>query len=384
MMVQPNLASLVGLLLCCVATVAAADEAQRQAAWKKIEAAFHPPAEYANDFGDYRSPLVFNDGRTVGSPADWQRRRVEILQTWHNLMGPWPPIIENQVLELLEKVDRGKYVQQKVRFSITPKHKTEGYLLLPHGPEDKTKRKPAVLVVFYEPETAIGEGAGKQHRDFARQLANRGFVCLSIGHSASVYYPDKEDAALQPLSALAYVAANCYHVLANRPDVDPKRIGVVGHSYGGKWAMFASCLFDKFACAAYSDPGIVFDERRPNVNYWEPWYLGYERDTTRKPGVINPERPRTGAYKQMVADGRDLHELHALMAPRPFLVSGGSEDPPSRWQALNHAVAVNKLLGYENRVAMTNRPAHDPNDESNDVLCSFFEYFLLHGGLDQK
>ena len=26
------------------------------------------------------------------------------------------------------------------------------------------------------------------------------------------------------------------------PEVDPKRIGVMGHSYGGKWAMFASCL----------------------------------------------------------------------------------------------------------------------------------------------
>ena len=52
----------------------------------------------------------------------------------------------------------------------------------------------------------------------------------------------------------------------------------------------------------------------------------------------------------MMADGRDLHELHALMAPRPFLVSGGSEDQPERWKALNHAVAVNKLLGVENRV----------------------------------
>ena len=27
------------------------------------------------------------------------------------------------------------------------------------------------------------------------------------------------------------------------------RIGIVGHSYGGKWALFASCLYDKFACA---------------------------------------------------------------------------------------------------------------------------------------
>jgi hypothetical protein len=78
----------------------------------------------------------------------------------------------------------------------------------------------------------------------------------------------------------------------------------------------------------------------------------------------------------MIADGRDLHELHALMAPRPFLVSGGSEDRPDRWKALNHAVAVNKLLGHKDRVAMTNRPAHSPTAESNVQIYRFFEHFL--------
>ena len=39
------------------------------------------------------------------------------------------------------------------------------------------------------------------------------------------------------------------------------RIGIVGHSFGGKWSLFASCLYEKFACAAWSDAGIVFDER---------------------------------------------------------------------------------------------------------------------------
>ena len=66
----------------------------------------------------------------------------------------------------------------------------------------------------------------------------------------------------------------------------------------------------------------------------------------------------------------------ALLAPRPFFVSGGSEDPPERWRALNHLVAVNKLLGAENRVAMTNRKGHAPDAESNELLCLFFEYAL--------
>ena len=64
------------------------------------------------------------------------------------------------------------------------------------------------------------------------------------------------------------------------------------------------------------------------------------------------------------------------MAPRPFLVSGGSEDGVKRWAALNHTVAVNRLLGYENRIAMTNRKGHTPTDESNEQMYLFFEHEL--------
>jgi hypothetical protein len=112
------------------------------------------------------------------------------------------------------------------------------------------------------------------------------------------------------------------------------------------------------------------------VNYWEPWYLGFDPEHTRKPGLPTADNPRTGAYKQMIEEGRDLHEIHALIAPRPLLVSGGSEDPPPRWTALNHLVAVNKLLGFRDRVAMTTRPDHRPTMESNEALYAFFERFL--------
>jgi len=237
---------------------------------------------------------------------------------------------------------------------------------------------PAVLVVYYEPETSAGLNPEQPNRDFALQLARRGFVTLSIGTpGGDARKPEVGQARCQPLSFHAYVAANCWHALANRPEVDAKRIGIVGHSYGGKWALFAAALWDRFACVAVSDPGIVFDETRPNVNYWEPWYLGFDPEHPRpKSGIPSKDNPRIGAYKTMVETGRDLHELHALIAPRPFLVSGGSEDPPFRWLALNHAVAVNKLLGQTNRVAMTNRPAHPPTEESNGQLYAFFECFL--------
>jgi hypothetical protein len=346
--------------------------------WERIAPFFQPPPELADQFGSYRSPLTFYDGQPVRTANDWTRRRDEILQRWHELMGPWPDVIEQPEVEQLDAERRDNFTQYRVRFQLAPGHPTSGYLLVPDG----QGKRPAVVVVYYEPETGIGQKG--EDRDFAYQLARRGFVTLSIGIGASLYYPNREAAELQPLSALAYGAANAYHVLAGRDEVDAQRIGIVGHSYGGKWAMFASCLYERFACAVWSDGGIVFDERRPNVNYWEPWYLGYEGPEFRRRGVPSEDRPRTGAYKRMMAEGYDLHELHALMAPRPFLVSGGSEDPPQRWQALNHSVAVNRLLGYSRRVAMTNRPGHSPTPESNEQMYRFFEWFLKHGGLEQK
>jgi len=335
-----------------------------------IVSAFRPPPEFADDLGALKSPLIFDDGRPVRDAAGWGERRKEILAAWHGIMGAWPPPIERPELEVTGKERREGFEQRRVRVEVAPDRNMDGYLLVPDGKGPF----PAVLVVYYEPETAIGQG--KALRDFAFRLARRGFVALSIGIDPLAIIPESGRIGLQPLSYLAYVASNSRTALARLPEVDPKRIGVMGHSYGGKWALFASCLDERFACGVWSDPGVVFDETRSNVNYWEPWYLGLEPGRTRTRGLITEANPRMGAYKRLVAEGHDLHELHALMAPRPFLVSGGSEDPPDRWRALNHAVAVNKLLGQAGRVAMTNRPGHDPTEESNEQIDLFLEHVL--------
>ncbi len=345
--------------------------------WKKIAAFFSPQEKFADKFGEFRSPLLFYNGDAVKIEKDWIKRRKEILNKWTELMGEWPPTIKNQKPEFLDTIKRENFTQHRIRFYWTPSEKTEGYLIIPDG----EGAKPAVIVVYYEPETAIG--FGKPNRDWAYQLAKQGFVTLSIGtteasknNTYSIYYPEINNAQVQPLSMLAYAAANAWNVLAQIENVDSTRIGIMGHSFGGKWAMFASCLYDKFACGVWSDPGIVFDEQRGNVNYWEPWYLGYHPKPWRKSGIITKDNPAKGLYPKLVKEGYNLTDLHALMAPRPFLVSGGSEDPPKRWEALNHSIAVNKLLGFQNRVAMTNREEHSPNEESNEQILSFFNFFL--------
>ncbi len=345
--------------------------------WQTIAPYFSPPTAWQGRFGDYPSPLQFTDGTRAKTADDWERRREEILQDWESKLGKWPDLITEPDVQILETIRRENFTQHRIRFDWTPNKQTTGYLLIPDGEGPR----PAVVTVFYEPETAIG--LGTPDRDFALELARRGFVVLSIGtteasqaRTYSLYYPSIEDAQVAPLSMLGYAAANAWHVLANRPEVDAQRIGIVGHSFGGKWAMFASCLFDKFACAAWSDPGIVFDESRESINYWEPWYLGYHPKPWRKRGLITAENPAYGLYPELRATGHDLHELHSLMAPRPLLVSGGAEDPPRRWEPLNHLIEVNRILGYQNRVAMTNRPEHSPNEESNKVIYAFFEHFL--------
>lgn len=337
-------------------------------AWEKLEPYFEVPERFQGDDGGY--PSINPDGK------EWRSRRSELLEEWEGYLGKWPDLIADPTVEVLDSTDGGEVTIETVRFQWLPGQATEAFLLRPHG----SGRRPAVLTVYYEPETSVGRG--RENRDFALQLARRGFVTLSIGttettrnRTYSLYYPSIEQPILEPLSALGYAAANAWHVLASRPEVDPERIGIVGHSYGGKWALFAGCLFEKFAAVAVSDPGIMFDTH-PSVNYWEPWYLGWHPRPWRKRGVITAENPARGLYPRLLEEGRDLHELHALLAPRPFFVSGGAVDPPQRWKALNHLVGLNRELGFENRVGMSNRPDHAPNPESNALIYAFFEHFL--------
>lgn len=342
-----------------------------------VQPYFQPPAAFAGKVGKDRSPLIFDDGTPLTTAADWPRRRKEILTYWHGVMGAWPPLLEKPVMKTLRE-ERGEgFTRRRVSLEVAAGQFQEGWLMVPDG----AGPFPAVLVVYYEPETGAGLVPGEKgaHRDYGLQLVKQGFVTLCIGSpGGNAWKPDTGKAACQPLSFHAYVAANAWTAMAALPQVDAKRIGIAGHSYGGKWALFAAALWEKFAAVAVSDPGIVWDETRPNVNYWEPWYLG--QDTAlprqRENGVPTDKNPRTGAYARLVADGRDLTDLHALICPRPFLVSGGSEDPPERWTALNHALAVNEMLGHKDRVAMTNRSGHSPDEQANAVVRAFFTHFL--------
>lgn len=380
--------ALASLFAVCSSALLLADERTNLAA--KLAAFYAPPAEFAGKFGPWPSPLLKDNGQKVASPEEWKSQRAKLLAMWHErLGGPWPELIERPIVKRLESVKRDGHTEHRILVQVFPGDAPlqETYLLIPDG----NGPFPAALVTFYEPMTSLGHGeVGQGTHDYGLQLARRGIASLSLGTPGSKDLKagkDTREALVslgvewkrQPLSILAYVAANCHTAMSQMPEIQPDRIGVIGLSYGGKWSMFASCLHDKFACAVWSDPGIVFNEENRNVNYWEPWYIGYEPDVQRKPGVPTDENPRTGLYKRMVEQGEDLTTLHALMAPRPVLDSGGTEDPPANWQALNHLIEINNVLGHQHRVAMTTRETHRPTPAALAIEIAFLEYWLKYG-----
>src|SRR5205823_2091489 len=126
-------------------------------------------------------------GRPVRTAQEWPRRRQEILNTWHAAMGPWPPLLDRPKVEYSEKERRDGLTQHRLRLEVAPGRTTEdAYLLLPDG----AGPFPAALVVFYDAGTGIGRGKAPR-RDFAYQLARRGFVALSLGSAPATFYPDK-------------------------------------------------------------------------------------------------------------------------------------------------------------------------------------------------
>ena len=143
-------------------------------------------------------------------------------------------------------------------------------------------------------------------------------------------------------------AQNLVDYLVTRPDVDSKRIGIIGHSLGGKMALYAAAFDPRLAVIVSSEPGISLSFS----NYEAFWYLGKQRPTD-----------------------RDQQELLALIAPRPFLlIAGESSDGQKSWPYLQAAQAI-----YPNpqHLGMFNhRGGHTPTAQSVTHAMDWLERFL--------
>ncbi len=121
-------------------------------------------------------------------------------------------------------------------------------------------------------------------------------------------------------------ASRAVGLLAAQPDVNPRRLGAIGHSLGAKETLYLAAFDERVRAAVSSEGGIGM-----TFSNWDaPWYLGAE---IRRPGF-----------------SLDHAQVLALCAPRPFLLIGGeSADGDRSWPFIAEVIPVWKLTGAAGR-----------------------------------
>jgi len=192
----------------------------------------------------------------VRTPADWQRRREHILAGMQQVMGPLPDETRRVPLDVqtIEEVREPGFVRRRIRFAAEANDRVPAYLFLPVGMNGKG---PAILCLHQT--TALGKGepaglGGLANLHYARELAERGYVTLAPD------YPNFGDYRCDPY-AMGYASATmkgiwnhrrALDVLQALPEVDPARLGCIGHSLGGHNTLFLSVFDERVKVAVTS------------------------------------------------------------------------------------------------------------------------------------
>lgn len=286
------------------------------------------------------------------TPAEWAQWRPDILRRAQLVTGPLPSIGRDIPLnpEVLETVDFPTYTRLKVAYQGEPDDRLTAYLLLPK----KAGRLPAVLCLHQTYDYGKAEPAGllgDPNLFYAKELAERGFVTLApdywpfgdyLGRPYDPYRAGYASAVMKGvwnhIRALDYLAA--------RPEVDPERIGCIGHSLGGHNALWLGAFDDRvrafviscgfstwasYAAGSYSGG----DLRNYSTIYYMPRIATeYGNDFRRMPF--------------------DYGEVLATLAPRPVFISAPMNDIIYPWQGVRDCVReaepIYKLLGGTGRL----------------------------------
>lgn len=312
-------------------------------------AAGPPEAPKAPAYPDHTRLLVVRDadGREtpIRTPADWQVRRAHILAHLQEVMGPLPGG-ERRVplaVEVVETVDGPTYVRKKITYAAEPGDRVPAWLLIPKGVKGKA---PAMLCLHQTTRIGKDEPVGlgpKPDLAYAKELAERGYVTLAPD------YPNFGEYRVDPY-ALGYASASmkgiwnhmrAVDVLTTLPEVDPGRIGVIGHSLGGHNAIFVA-LFDERIQAVASSCGF---------NAFPHYYGGHIAGWSHA-GYMPRLRSRCGLDLAKVPF--DFPELIGALAPRGFFANAPTRDENFAVEGvrtcLDAAAPVYRLLGHPGRI----------------------------------
>jgi acetyl esterase/lipase len=331
-------------------------------------------------YPDHARLLVYRDeqGREhpVATPSDWAIRRRHILFGMQEVMGPLPDrknlvALDMQVSESVRDV---AFTRLKITFAAEAGDRVPAYLFLPLGLK-KGQTVPAMLALH--PTSPLGKGvvAGfgdKESRAYALELARRGYVVLAPDYPSFGDYKYDFDADRYVSGTMKGIFNHmrCVDLLQTRPEVDPQRIGVIGHSLGGHNAMFVG-VFDERLKAIVSSCGWTpfHDYYKGNIAGWtSPRYMPRLRDAY----GLDPSRVPF-----------DFYEVVAALAPRAFFSNSPVRDDNFDVNGVKKAVAaaqaVYKLLGAENHLQVRYPDCrHDFPPEIRREAYEFIDRLLGH------
>ncbi len=242
--------------------------------------------------------------------------RPEVLGRFEQVAGPMPDASRRVPLDLQvhDETRLEKHTRKTVSFAVEEGDRVPAFLLVPH---DLKGRAPAMLCLHQT--TKIGKmepaGMGIKNLAYAAELADRGFVTIAPD------YPNYGDYKVDPYArgyASTTMKAIWNHMravdlLQSLPEVDPGRIGAIGHSLGGHNSIFVA-VFDPRIRAIVSSCGFnAFPKyMKGNLKGWS--HKGYMPRIAELYGADPAKMPF------------DFPDLVRSLAPRAFFINAPAGD----------------------------------------------------------
>ena len=342
--------------------------------WCVSTAAGEPAPEYA----EHQDLLYYLDAegrrQPVDSVSDWEIRRRHVLEHAQRVMGPLPRPREPVPLDVnvVETERVGALTRKKLVYHTDSAERTvSAYLLLPEiAPGEKA---PAILCLHSTQPRGKGEPVGlseRESRHYALHLAERGYVTLTPDYPSfgEYEYDFAADDYISGTMKAIYDNIRAVDLLQSLPEVDPERIGCIGHSLGGHNAIFTA-VFEPRIKAVVSN--CVFTR-------FHKYYGGNLKGWT------------SARYMPLIAEKYgnnpdrvpfDFTELVAALAPRPFLASAPLHDDNFEVSGVRDVMAaaqpIYAIYGKPDHL-QANYPdcAHDFPPEAREVAYGFLDRYL--------
>lgn len=317
--------------------------------WRKITKPARPRISGEQSGKAELIDLLGSGSKKITTQNEWQIRREEIKDRLNVFLGEPPKSKPALQAKIIEEIQRENHILRKLVYQTEPGEFVPAYLLIP-----KNLKNPAPVVLCPHQTTQAGKKesaglAGNPQLHTALHLVRRGFVtftydalCFGDRHdAASGHYGDaipfyRKHPRWSLMGKMIWDLKRAIDYLGTLDFVDNNRIASIGHSHGGYTTLFAMA-FDERIKAGASNCG--FDTFRLDGNTWR-WshatallpLLGFYVSNPR----INMDLYRAVPDSAVIDVPFEMHELLALIAPRPLLLSTSDEDfvfPNGGWSA---------------------------------------------------